>query len=99
MDTTLLLKKLGDDILIIYIYVDDIIFGSTNKKLYDEFSKIMSTEFEMSLMGDLSYFLGFSIKQNEEGNFLSQSKYIKDILKKYEMDNAKPVNTLMSFSF
>ncbi|PKU64856.1 Retrovirus-related Pol polyprotein from transposon TNT 1-94 [Dendrobium catenatum] len=98
VDTTLFLRKIGKDILIVQIYVDDIIFGSSNKHLCDDFSKTMSNEFEMSLMGDLNYFLGFSIKQLEEGTFLSQNKYIKDILKKYEMDNAKPVSTPMSSS-
>ncbi|PKU66353.1 Retrovirus-related Pol polyprotein from transposon TNT 1-94 [Dendrobium catenatum] len=98
VDTTLFLKKFGKEILIVQIYVDDIIFGSSNKNLCDDFSNTMSSEFEMSLMGDLNYFLGFSIKQLEEGTFLSQTKYIKDILKKYEMDNAKPVSTPMSSS-
>jgi len=96
--TTLFLKRFEKDILIVQIYVDYIIFESSNKNLCDELSKIMSSEFEMSLMRNLSYILGFSIKQIEEGTFLSQSKYIKDILKKYEMDNAKLISTPMSSS-
>jgi len=66
--------------------------------LCDDFSKTMSREVEMSLMGELSYFLGFSIKYLEDGTFLNQTKYIKDILKKYEMDKAKPINTPMTSS-
>ncbi|KAI0497222.1 hypothetical protein KFK09_020444 [Dendrobium nobile] len=98
VDTTLFLRRAGDDLLIIQIYVDDILFRSSNKNLCDDFSKIMSREFEMNLMGELSYFLGFSIKQLEDGTFLNQTKYIKDILKKYEMDKAKPINTPMTSS-
>ncbi|KAI0508036.1 hypothetical protein KFK09_014170 [Dendrobium nobile] len=98
VDTTLFLRRVGDDLLIIQIYVDDILFGSSNKKLCEEFSKIMSREFEMSLIREFSYFLGFSIKQLEDGTFLNQIKYIKDILKKNEMDKAKPINTPMTSS-
>jgi len=96
VDTTLFLQKVKEEILIVQIYVDDILFGSSDKNLCDEFSKIMSNEFEMSMMGELNYFLGFSVKQTDNGTFLSQSKYIKDILKKYKMDSAKPMNTPMS---
>jgi hypothetical protein len=71
------------------IYVDDIIFGSTNKTFCDEFSRVMTNRFEMSMMGELKYFLGFQIKQLKEGTFLCQTKYIKDMLKKFNMDNAK----------
>ncbi|KAI0522554.1 hypothetical protein KFK09_004934 [Dendrobium nobile] len=98
VDTTLFLRKVGDDLLIVQIYVDDILFGFSDKKLCDEFSKIMSREFEMSMMGELSYFLGFNIKQLDDGTFLNQTKYIKDILKKYEMDKAKLINTPMTSS-
>jgi hypothetical protein len=69
------------------IYVDDIIFGSTNKSTCEEFSRIM--------MGVLKYFLGFQIKQLQEGTFIYQTKYIQDILKKFGMKNAKPIKTPM----
>jgi hypothetical protein len=62
------------------IYVDDIIFGSTNKSTCEEFSRIMTQKFEMSMMGELKYFLGFQVKQLQEGTFISQTKYIQDIL-------------------
>ena len=67
IDTTLFLKNFGDDLLIVQIYVDDIIFGSTNEHHCREFSKVMQAEFEMSLMGELTFFLGLQIKQNNDG--------------------------------
>ena len=78
-DTTLFVKHKNQDILIVQIYVDDIIFGSTNELLCKDFSSCMSQEFEMSMMGELKYFLGLQIKQNEEGIFINQAKYVKDL--------------------
>jgi hypothetical protein len=75
--------------------VDDIIFGSTNKSSCEEFSRIMIQKFEMSMMGELKYFLGFQIKQLQKGSFICQTKYIQDILKKFGMKNAKPIKTPM----
>jgi hypothetical protein len=83
------------DLFVCLIYVDDIIFVSTNKSFYDEFNKIMTDRFEMSMMGVLTFFLGFQIKQVKEGTFISQTKYTCDILKKFGMDNAKPIKTPM----
>jgi hypothetical protein len=77
------------------IYVDDIIFGSTNKSTCEEFSRIMVQKFEMSMMWDLRYFLGFQIKQLQEGTFISQTKYIQDILKKFGMKDVKHIKTPM----
>jgi hypothetical protein len=65
------------------IYVDDIIFGSTNHVYVEEFSRVMTKRFEMSMMGELKFFLGFQIKQVKEGTFISQTKYTKDMLKKF----------------
>jgi hypothetical protein len=84
------------DLFIYQIYVGDIIFGSANQSFCDEFSKITTNRFEMSMMGELKFFLGFQIKQLKEGTFLSQTKYTHDILKKFGMDKAKPIKTLMS---
>ncbi|KAJ9542343.1 hypothetical protein OSB04_028849 [Centaurea solstitialis] len=95
IDTTLFLKKEGDDLLLVQIYVDDIIFGSTNPKLCTKFSKIMETEFEMSMMGELNFFLGIQVKQNPDGIFINQSKYIKDMLKKFSMTDCSPIKTPM----
>jgi hypothetical protein len=86
---------MGKDLFICQIYVDDIIFDSTNKFFCDVFSKIMIDRFEMSMMEDLTFFLGFQIKQAKEGTFISQTKYIYDILKKFGVNNAKPIKTLI----
>ena len=97
-DKTLFTKQEKDDILLVQIYVDDIIFGSTNDALCKEFSDKMSKEFEMSMMGELNFFLGLQISQSDDGIHISQSKYCKEMLKKFEMDNAKPISTPMSTS-
>jgi hypothetical protein len=94
-DSTLFTRKVDKDLFICQIYVDDIIFGSTNQSFFDEFSKIMTDRFEMSMMGELKFFLGFQIKQLEYGTFLTQTKYTHDILKKFGMDKAKPIKTRM----
>ena len=73
--------KLGNDLFVLQIYVDDIIFGSTNQDFYEEFGKMMASEFETSIIGKLSYFIGLQIKQMKNGTFMSQGKYIKDMLK------------------
>jgi hypothetical protein len=94
-DPTLFTKTIDKDLFICQIYVDDIIFGSTNKSSYEEFSRIMIHKFEMYMMGELKYFLGFQINQLQDGTFISQTKYIQDILKKFGMKNAKPIKTPM----
>ena len=71
VDTTLFTKKLGKDLFVLQIYVDDIIFGSTNQDFCEEFGKMMANEFEMSMIGDLSYFLGLQIKKMKDGTFAS----------------------------
>jgi hypothetical protein len=94
-DPTLFAKTIAEALFICQIYVDDIIFGSTNKSSCEEFSRIMIQKFEMSMMGELKYFLEFQIKQLQEDTFISQTKYIQDILKKFGMKNAKPIKTPM----
>ena len=74
VETTLFTKKLGNDMFVLQIYVDDIIFGSTNQDFCEEFGRMMANEFEMSMIGDLSYFLGLQIKQMKDGTFVSQGK-------------------------
>jgi hypothetical protein len=86
---------MGKDLFVCQIYVDDIIFGSTNKSFCDEFSKIIYNRSEMSMMGVLTFFLGFQIQQVKEGTFISQTKYTRDILKNFGMENAKPIKTPM----
>jgi hypothetical protein len=95
VDPTLFTKTIAKDLFISQIYVDDIIFRSTNKSSYEEFSRIMIQKFEMSMMGELKYFLGFQIKQLKECTFISQTKYIQDILMKFGMKDGKPIKTPM----
>ncbi|GJR92235.1 retrovirus-related pol polyprotein from transposon TNT 1-94 [Tanacetum coccineum] len=97
VDNTLFTKKKDSHIIIIQIYVDDIIFGSTCQDLCDDFSKIMHDEFEMSMMGELNFFLGLQIKQLEGVIFFNQSKYVKEMLKKFGLEDSKPIKTPMSF--
>ncbi|GKB01948.1 retrovirus-related pol polyprotein from transposon TNT 1-94 [Tanacetum coccineum] len=96
VDNTLFNKKRNSHIIIVQIYVDDIIFGSTCQELCDDFSKIMHDEFEMSMMGELNFFLGLQIKQLEDGIFFNQSKYVKETLKKFGLEDSKPIQTPMS---
>ncbi|GJU26448.1 retrovirus-related pol polyprotein from transposon TNT 1-94 [Tanacetum coccineum] len=96
VDNTLFTKKKSSNLIIVQIYVDDIIFGSTCQDMCDEFTKIMHDEFEMSMMGKLNFFLGLQIKQMEDGIFFNQSKYIKKMLKKFGLEDSKPMKTPMS---
>jgi hypothetical protein len=73
VDSTLFTRKVDKELFICQIYVDDIIFGSTNQSFFDEFSKIMIDRFEMSMMGELNFFLEFQIKKLEDGTFISQT--------------------------
>jgi hypothetical protein len=95
VDPTLFTKTIANDLFVCQIYIDDIIFGSTNKSTCEEFSRIMIQKFKMSMMGELKYFLGFQVKQLQEGTFISQTKYIQDILTKFGMKDAKPIKTPM----
>ena len=95
VDKTLFIKSHKHDFLVVQIYVD-ILFGATNETLSQEFSKLMCSEFEMSLMGELNYFLGLQVHQLKNGIYLHQSKYIKDLLSKFKMSEAKPSSTPMS---
>nr|GEZ06723.1 retrovirus-related Pol polyprotein from transposon TNT 1-94 [Tanacetum cinerariifolium] len=83
LDNTLFTKKSKSHLIIVQIYVDDIIFGFTSQNLCDNFAKIMHDEFEMSMMGELNFFLGLQIKQMEDRIFFNQSKYIKEMLKRF----------------
>ncbi|GJY07272.1 putative ribonuclease H-like domain-containing protein [Tanacetum coccineum] len=87
IDKTLFIKKNSQDIILVQVYVDDIIFFSTNKAWCDDFEVLMKGEFEMSAMGELTFFLGLQVKQNPDGIFISQDKYVQDMLKKFDMEN------------
>jgi hypothetical protein len=97
-DPTLFTCKVGKDIFVCQIYVSDIIFGSTNHTFCEEFIRIMTKRFEMSMMGELKSFLGFQIKQVKDITFISQTKYSYNMLKKFDMVNAKPIKTPMSIN-
>ena len=84
-----------DSLIIIEVYVDDIIFGSDDDRISQQFAKDMQNEFEMSLLGELNFVLGLQIYQLDNGMFISQSKYIKEMLKKYIMEDCKLVSTPM----
>jgi len=94
-DSNLYIKTKQNHMIIIEVYVDDIIFGSDDDKLSQNFSKDMQKEFEMSLLGELKFFLGLQISQQADGIFISQSKYIKEMLKRFQMEDCKPVSTPM----
>ena len=96
VDNTLFTKRKDPNLIIVQIYVDDIIFGSTCQDMCGEFAKIMHDEFEMSMMGELNFFLGLQIKQLEDEIFFNQYKYIKEMLKKFGLEDSKPMKTPMS---
>ena len=95
IDPSLLTKKINGELFICQLYVDDIIFGSTNRVFNDEFSKLMTDKFEMSMMGELKFFLGFEIRQLREGTFICQAKYIQDMIKKFKLLGLNGVPTPM----
>ncbi|GJU31750.1 putative ribonuclease H-like domain-containing protein [Tanacetum coccineum] len=93
IDQTLFIKKQKGDILLVQVYVDDIIFGSTNKELCTAFEKLMKDKFQMSSMGELTFFLGLQVTQKEDGIFISQDKYVAEILKKFNYTDVKSAST------
>ncbi|GJR95983.1 putative ribonuclease H-like domain-containing protein [Tanacetum coccineum] len=95
IDKTLFIKKDKGDILLVQVYVDDIIFGSTKKSLCDEFEGLMHKRFQMSSMGELTFFLGLQVQQKKDGIFISQDKYVADILKKFDFATVKTASTPM----
>ncbi|GJR83067.1 putative ribonuclease H-like domain-containing protein [Tanacetum coccineum] len=95
VDPTLFTRKSGKHILLVQIYVDDIIFASTDHNACNIFSKEMSSKFQMSMMGQMTFFLGLQISQSPGGIFINQAKYALETLKKYGMDLTDPVDTPM----
>nr|GEY81485.1 retrovirus-related Pol polyprotein from transposon TNT 1-94 [Tanacetum cinerariifolium] len=96
IDPTLFITKHGEDILLVQIYVDDIIFGSTNTKLSKQFEKLTHNKFKMSMMGELKFFLGIQIHQSPCGIFINQAKYAQEILIKHGMASCDSVGTPMA---
>ncbi|KAI3714975.1 hypothetical protein L6452_21938 [Arctium lappa] len=95
IDKTLFIKISKKDTLLVQIYVDDIIFGSTKDQMCRDFEELMHKSFKMSSMGELTFFLGLQVKQQKDGIFISQSKYVQDILDKYGLSDSKPASTPM----
>ncbi|KAI3735987.1 hypothetical protein L6452_15516 [Arctium lappa] len=85
IDKTLFIKRKKKDILLVQIYVDDIIFGSTRDNMCKEFEELMHQRFKMSSMGELTFFLGLQVQQKSDGIFICQSKYVQDILTCWEL--------------
>jgi hypothetical protein len=96
VDRTLFTLKHGNDFLLIQIYVNDIIFGDSSHSLMSSFQAMMENEYQMSMMGELTFFLGTQVKQIKEGTFIHQAKYTEDLINKFTMADAKPVSTPMS---
>ncbi|GJX21066.1 retrovirus-related pol polyprotein from transposon TNT 1-94 [Tanacetum coccineum] len=96
IDPTLFITKHGEDILLVQIYVDDIIFGSTNPKLSKQFGNLMHSKFDMSMMGVLKFFLGIQIHQSPRGIFINHARYAQEILKKHGMTSCDSIGTLMA---
>ncbi|GKC42963.1 putative ribonuclease H-like domain-containing protein, partial [Tanacetum coccineum] len=93
IDKTLFIKKYKGDILLVHVYVDDIIFGSTKKSLCIEFESLMHKKFQMSSIGELTFFLGLQVMQKDDGIFIIQDKYAADILKKFDFVTVKTSST------
>nr|GEV70883.1 retrovirus-related Pol polyprotein from transposon TNT 1-94 [Tanacetum cinerariifolium] len=95
IDNTLFIYKSKGDVLRVQVYVDDIIFSSISYKICKQFEKLVTKKFEMSMMGELTYFLGLQIKKNYKGILISQEQYTRILLKKYEISNSSSVKSPM----
>ncbi|KAK8944151.1 hypothetical protein KSP39_PZI008078 [Platanthera zijinensis] len=98
IDKTLFLRESKGKIILVQIYVDDIIFGSTENNLCKKFAKLMQGKFEMSSMGELKFFLGLQVRQTDDGLSISQSKFTKELIKKYGMESSSTMRTPMGTS-
>ncbi|GJV58844.1 retrovirus-related pol polyprotein from transposon TNT 1-94 [Tanacetum coccineum] len=96
IDPTLFTRCHGGDILLVQVYVDDIIFGSTNPDFSKRFANLMKNNFEMSMMGELKFFLGLQVHQSPRGIFISQSQYAIELLKKHGLDECVSMSTPMA---
>nr|GEV21740.1 hypothetical protein [Tanacetum cinerariifolium] len=99
VDPTLFIRRNGNDLRLVQIYVDNIIFAASTLELCDLFAKIMCSKFKMSMMGKISFFLGLQISQSPRGIFINQSKYALESLKKCDFESCDPVDTLMVEKF
>nr|GEX07015.1 putative ribonuclease H-like domain-containing protein [Tanacetum cinerariifolium] len=95
IDQTIFIKRQNEDILLVQVYVDDIIFGYTKKELCNEFERLMKDRFQMSSMRELTFFIGLQVKQKEDGIFISQLKYVTEVLRKFNLSDIKTASTLV----
>nr|GEY29240.1 retrotransposon protein, putative, unclassified [Tanacetum cinerariifolium] len=95
IDPTLFIRCFDDDILVVQVYVDDIIFGSPHPRYTQLFYDLMKSRFEISMRGEMTFFLGLQVNQSPCGIFINQSNYVLEILKKYGMESCDPVGTPM----
>nr|GEW32909.1 putative ribonuclease H-like domain-containing protein [Tanacetum cinerariifolium] len=95
IDQTLFIRKHRGDFILVQVYVDDIIFGSSKPQLCRDFEALMHEKFQISAMGELNFFLGLQVLQKNDGIFLSQHKYVGDILKKFRYSDVRSANTPM----
>nr|GEV90419.1 putative ribonuclease H-like domain-containing protein [Tanacetum cinerariifolium] len=95
IDQTLFIRRQRGDFILVQVYVDDIIFGSSNPQLCREFEALMHEKFQMSAMGELNFFLGLQVLQKKDDIFLPQDKYVEDILKKFGYLDVRSSNTPM----
>jgi hypothetical protein len=95
VDNNLYIKTEDNDFLIVLVYVDDIIFGCNKNSLVQWFASAMESKFEMSMIGELSFFLGLQITQRAEGMFISQEIYLREMMKRFQMEDSKLVGTPM----
>jgi hypothetical protein len=93
IDKTLFIKRDKNDIMLVQVYVDDIIFSATKQSIVKEFEELMQKEFQMSSMGELTFFLGLQVQQSSSGMYISQDKYFADILKRFNFTTVKPAST------
>jgi hypothetical protein len=98
VDKTIFTLNHGTDFLLVQICVNDIIFGGSSHTLVSRFQKMMKSEFQMSMMGELTFFLGIQVKQTKQDIFVHQAKYMNDLMKKFNMAELKPVSTPISYA-
>nr|GEU65133.1 uncharacterized mitochondrial protein AtMg00810-like [Tanacetum cinerariifolium] len=93
IDQTLFIKRQNGDFFLVHVCVDDIIFGSTKKELCNEFERLMKDRFQMSSIGELTFFLGLQIKQKDDRISISQDKYVTEVLRKFNLSDIKTAST------
>ncbi|KAI3700093.1 hypothetical protein L2E82_44709 [Cichorium intybus] len=99
IDQTLFRKILNKHLLIVQIYDDDIIFGSTDESLSIKFVDLMKSKFEMSMIGEMTTFLGLQVKQSSDGIFINQENYVKNLLTRFSLDKSNTTKTPMAFGY